>query len=123
MASIHFDGKVLNWSQTFLMMNETGGTVLWNEFMAALVDRFGEQLYEDPVVELKKLSQVSSLQFYLEEFDLRLCKTNLRCLLGCLSPLLCNQLILWPRFRRCYGPRGLFWRGIEDLEVFLIVLK
>lgn len=49
----------------------------WSKFVEALVVRFREKLFEDLVAELKKLKQVSSLQTYLQEFDLQLSKSNL----------------------------------------------
>lgn len=56
---------------------ERGKMLLWKEFVEILLARFGEQLFNDPLAELKKLRQVCSLQLYQEEFDLRLSRTSL----------------------------------------------
>lgn len=56
---------------------ERGRLLLLSEFIEVLVARFWEQLLKDLIAELKKLKYVSSLQSYLEEFDVILSRTNL----------------------------------------------
>ena len=43
----------------------------------AMRSRFGHSAYEDPIAEIKKLKQASSLQDYLKSFDMLLDKTQL----------------------------------------------
>lgn len=77
LASIHLEDKALHWFKSYIGIREKGKALQRSKFVEALVARFGDQLFEDPIAELKKLQQVSSLQTYLEEFDLKLCETNL----------------------------------------------
>ena len=45
--------------------------------MKALKSRFGERAYEDPMADLKSLTQTGSLQEYMEEFDVLFNKVTL----------------------------------------------
>lgn len=65
---IHFNGNTIKYFQSFLKTREgeRGRLLLWSDFVEALMSRFVEQMFEDPIIELMKQKQMSSLR--LEEF-------------------------------------------------------
>lgn len=68
-ATIHLEGKTLQWHQNFMhnrLRNELPG---WEEYIEAISARFGDDLHADPMAELKNLKQSSTVQVYLDKFD------------------------------------------------------
>ena len=70
LAAIHMEGRALQWHQSFVKNQNLKEEPPWEEYVTALKGRFGEQVYEDPMADLKGLTQTGTLQEYLEEFDI-----------------------------------------------------
>lgn len=68
-AAVHFDGKALQWHQTFMKNRLTREIPSWEEYVRALFERFGSQLYDDPMSELVSLRQTSTVCQYIDQFD------------------------------------------------------
>ncbi|PKI39058.1 hypothetical protein CRG98_040545, partial [Punica granatum] len=70
MAHLQSEGRALQWHQPYVRsLGVEGKTVSWGEYVAGVVARFGDSGYEDPMVDLKNLRQVRSVQDYMTEFD------------------------------------------------------
>ncbi|KAG8380288.1 hypothetical protein BUALT_Bualt06G0000100 [Buddleja alternifolia] len=69
LAAIHLEGKALQWHQVFMKARLTRDLSSWETYVRALNDRFGTQLYEDPMSELMNLRQIGSVKEYLDHFD------------------------------------------------------
>lgn len=75
LASIHLEGKVLQWHQAFMwQVSYLGRTVGWEEYSSAICCHYSSRAYEDPFLELKNLYQTRSLQEYLDQFVILLNK-------------------------------------------------
>ncbi|EEF29294.1 conserved hypothetical protein [Ricinus communis] len=70
LATIHMEGRTLQWHQSFIKNRGTTDEPPWEEYVKALKSRFREKAYEDPIVDLKSLAQIGPLQDYMEEFDI-----------------------------------------------------
>ncbi|EEF47678.1 conserved hypothetical protein [Ricinus communis] len=69
LASIHLEGRALQWHQTFIKNRGELGEPPWDDYVRAIKCRFGVRAYEDPMADLKMLVQIGSVSDYLEEFD------------------------------------------------------
>ncbi|KAG8391002.1 hypothetical protein BUALT_Bualt01G0142700 [Buddleja alternifolia] len=69
LAALHLDDKVLQWHQVYMRARLTHELPGWEEYIKALHDRFGSVTFEDPMLELMNLRQVSSVKDYLDKFD------------------------------------------------------
>ncbi|KAK8947110.1 hypothetical protein KSP39_PZI006748 [Platanthera zijinensis] len=72
MASVHLEGKALYWHQAYMKARLTRQWPNWEEYSQALHGRFGSALFGDPMSELKNLRQRTTVQNYLDEFELLL---------------------------------------------------
>lgn len=68
MAAIHFDDLALQWHQAYMRSRGHLLPPSWDEYIWALLDRFGAE-YDDPMGELLKIKQVGSVAEYQEAFD------------------------------------------------------
>lgn len=71
-AVVHMEGRDLHWHQAFMKTQLTRQWSNWEEYNKALHARFGSFLFDDPMRELQKLWPRTSVQSYLDEFDLLL---------------------------------------------------
>ncbi|KAG8377410.1 hypothetical protein BUALT_Bualt08G0030100 [Buddleja alternifolia] len=69
LASVHLEGKALQWHQMYMKSRLTREIPNLEEYIRALNDRFGALVYEDPMSELVNLKQVGAIQNYLDKFD------------------------------------------------------
>ncbi|XP_070017004.1 uncharacterized protein [Nicotiana sylvestris] len=69
LASIHMEGRALQWHQTLLKSRLGREFPNWNDYVRALHLRFGHTLYADPMSELVGLKQNGSVQEFLDKFD------------------------------------------------------
>ncbi|KAG8384061.1 hypothetical protein BUALT_Bualt04G0078800 [Buddleja alternifolia] len=69
LATVHLEGKALQWHQIFMKGRLTRELPNWEEYVRALSDRFGVLLYDDPMAELVNLKQAGTIQKYLDKFD------------------------------------------------------
>ncbi|KAG7572601.1 Neutral/alkaline non-lysosomal ceramidase C-terminal [Arabidopsis suecica] len=70
MASIHFDGVASTWHNAWLQSQmEKGELVEWESYKLALRDHF-EDVFEDPIAELKQLQETEEIVPYHEKFEL-----------------------------------------------------
>ncbi|KAL0329173.1 UNVERIFIED_CONTAM: hypothetical protein Sradi_4904000 [Sesamum radiatum] len=69
LAAMHLEGRDLQWHQVYMKSRMTREVPNWEEYIRALYDRFGTQLYDDPMAELMNLKQVGIVQHYLDKFD------------------------------------------------------
>jgi hypothetical protein len=65
MASFHMEGEVLVWFQD---ADEAGLFPTWEDFLQALLTRFGP-VYDDPMESLMKLRQISTVAEYTTQFE------------------------------------------------------
>lgn len=68
-ASVHLDGKALQWHQSYMKSRITRDPPTWEEYVRALSERFGTMIYDDPMAELVSLKQTGNVQKYLDQFD------------------------------------------------------
>lgn len=68
-AAVHFDGKALQWHQSYMKNRLTRKIPSWEEYVRALFARLGSQLYDDPMFELVSLRQTSTVLHYIDQFD------------------------------------------------------
>ncbi|KAG8376158.1 hypothetical protein BUALT_Bualt09G0034100 [Buddleja alternifolia] len=66
LAAVHLEGKALQWHQVFMKSRLTRELPSWETYVRALNDRFGAQLYEDPMSELMDLRQKGTVKEYLD---------------------------------------------------------
>ncbi|PIN09089.1 hypothetical protein CDL12_18329 [Handroanthus impetiginosus] len=57
LASIHLEGEALQWHQVFLKSRLTMTLPTWEEYIQAMIERFGSKMGKDPVIELMHLRQ------------------------------------------------------------------
>ncbi|GKB99560.1 putative cytochrome P450 [Tanacetum coccineum] len=66
LVSMHMFDKALNWHKQFV--RKYGEEVDWNVYEREVRKRF-DPVFEDPMVDLKNLKQVTSVQLYQEQFE------------------------------------------------------
>ncbi|KAG8363657.1 hypothetical protein BUALT_Bualt19G0045300 [Buddleja alternifolia] len=69
LASVHLEGKALQWHQMYMKGRLTREIPNWEKYVRALNDRFGALIYDDPMSELVNLKQLGTIQQYLDRFD------------------------------------------------------
>ncbi|KAK8931221.1 hypothetical protein KSP39_PZI016563 [Platanthera zijinensis] len=69
LASIHLDGKALQWHQVYVKNRLTCQPPAWEEYLQALRARFGGHIADEPMAEIKRLRQHGSVQLYVEQFE------------------------------------------------------
>ncbi|PKI68034.1 hypothetical protein CRG98_011630 [Punica granatum] len=75
---IHLEGRALQWHQSYMKsLAVEGKNVSWKDYIMAIVLRFDDTGYEDPMTDLKSLRQYGSLKDYMNEFDTILNKVNI----------------------------------------------
>jgi len=76
-ASIHLLGKALVWHQSFMKQFTLGIWPSWENYKNAIVARFGNGPFDDPMAELVKLRQTGSVSQYQEQFDVLINRVEL----------------------------------------------
>ena len=66
MASFHMDGDALVWFQD---SDENGVFATWEGFLEALLTRFGNIAYDDPMEPLTRLRQTTNVVVYKGQFE------------------------------------------------------
>ena len=66
MASFHMDGDALVWFQD---SDENGVFATWEGFLEALLTRFGNIAYADPMEPLTRLRQTTNVVVYKAQFE------------------------------------------------------
>ncbi|XP_041016312.1 uncharacterized protein LOC121258850 [Juglans microcarpa x Juglans regia] len=66
LMSFHVEGKALVWFQD---LDESGLLIGWEEFVTALLLRFGPSSYDDPMEQLTRLRQVDTVEEYKANFE------------------------------------------------------
>ncbi|KAH9648047.1 retrotrans gag domain-containing protein [Citrus sinensis] len=66
LASFHLEGIALQWHRR---LTKFKGPLSWQEFIKAMLQRFGPTDYEDPSEALTRLKQTSTLEAYQEAFE------------------------------------------------------
>ena len=66
MASFHMDGDALVWFQD---SDENGVFATWEGFLEALLTRFGNIAYDDPMEPLTRLRQTTDVVVYKAQFE------------------------------------------------------
>lgn len=61
LASIHLDGKGLQWHHAFVKSLLTTFLPFWSDYVKIMSDRFRE-VYDDPMSDLKNLQQTGSVK-------------------------------------------------------------
>ncbi|XP_019451923.1 PREDICTED: uncharacterized protein LOC109354024 [Lupinus angustifolius] len=68
LAIMHFEGKALKWHHAYVRSMWVNSIPTWGEYVKTLLERFGD-VCDDPMAELMKLRQKSTIVEYHEEFD------------------------------------------------------
>ncbi|KAJ7942660.1 Retrotransposon gag protein [Quillaja saponaria] len=68
LASMHFSGRALEWHQFFLDERGTEG-LTWEEYLQEMTIRFQRGVLAKPIIALKNLKQVSTVEEYNDEFE------------------------------------------------------
>ncbi|XP_075088549.1 uncharacterized protein LOC142170516 [Nicotiana tabacum] len=76
-VSCKLEGRALQWHQSYMKHRVTRDWPRWGEYVACLYARFGSELFDDPMGDLKDLRQVSSVQDYVDLFDELLTRVEL----------------------------------------------
>jgi len=105
-ASIHLGGKALIWHQSFIKSVKNVGNLEWNTYKDAISSRFGENPFNDPLVELMKLKQTSSVEQYQETFDVLLTRADLT-ILQAISCILSELEVEIQNTMRMFKPQSL----------------
>lgn len=64
-AVIHLEAEVLQWHQVYVkIQSKQGRTLSWTEYVIVLQARFGEEFFEDTILEMKNLHQEGSFSEY-----------------------------------------------------------
>ena len=71
---MHLDGKALQWHQRFMKNQGSLSAVDWNQYILEMRNRFSENEFTDPMLEIVSLKQNSSVEEFYEEFE---CLLNL----------------------------------------------
>jgi hypothetical protein len=66
LASFHLSNVALHWYRWY---TKNRGQLRWNEFVKALLHRFGQTDYEDPSKALSRLKQTTTVNAYQEAFE------------------------------------------------------
>lgn len=75
LASIHLEGVALQWHLNYLR-GRFDQYPLWPQYAADVRRRFGD-LYEDPLAELIQVKHSSSIQSYVDDFELALTQVSI----------------------------------------------
>lgn len=67
LVSFHIEGKALVWFQD---LDESRGLTSWEEFVEALLVRFGPSSYNDPMEQLTRLRQVGTVEEYKANYEI-----------------------------------------------------
>jgi len=68
LAIVHLEGKAFQWHTALMKSGLDMGAPSWTTFTKSLIDRFGA-IGDDPMAELMRLRQKTSVDVYHEEFD------------------------------------------------------
>nr|DAD28975.1 TPA_asm: hypothetical protein HUJ06_030443 [Nelumbo nucifera] len=68
LASIHMEGKALQWHHALMKARVTIEPMNWEEYAKVVSDRFGP-IYEDPMSELMSLRQTGTVEEYIDRFE------------------------------------------------------
>ncbi|KAI4321267.1 hypothetical protein MLD38_034666 [Melastoma candidum] len=77
LASLYLCGPALQWHFSFVKNRRSDKSLDWGEYAGALNNRFGKEVFEDPMGKMKNLRQegeYDNLYAYMEEFDVCLRK-------------------------------------------------
>ncbi|GKA62966.1 gypsy/ty3 retroelement polyprotein [Tanacetum coccineum] len=74
LVSMHMFDKALNWHKQFIRKH--GDNVAWAVYEREVQNRF-DSVFEDPMVELKNLKHVTTVQLYQEQFEALMNKVEL----------------------------------------------
>ncbi|XP_049345420.1 uncharacterized protein LOC125809928 [Solanum verrucosum] len=77
LASCNFEGKALQWHQSYMKHRISREWPRWTEYVGSLFARFGAELFDDPMGDFKDLRQVNSVQDYVDLFDELLTRVEL----------------------------------------------
>ncbi|XP_020105551.1 uncharacterized protein LOC109722075 [Ananas comosus] len=77
LAAIHLEGKALQWHQIYMKSRLTRSQPTWEEYVVSLNTRFGADLFDDPMAELKNLKQTGTVMEYQDKFDTLLNRVEL----------------------------------------------
>lgn len=98
------EGKALQWHQAYMKQKLSREWPRWSEYVRCLYARFGSELFDDPMGDLKDLRQVTSVQDYVDLFDELLTRVELSedyvvsCFVRGLKPEICLTVkMLGPR--------------------------
>lgn len=98
-ASIHLEGKALEWFQGY----EIGAKeITWETFAIDLTARFGRGRFDNPVGQLPKLRQLTSVKYSQEQFETLMARTRglteeflVECFISGLKDAICPQVVMF----------------------------
>ena len=66
---MHLDGRALQWHQRFMRNQGSLSEVNWSQYVTEMRDRFCENEFTNPMLEIVSLKQTASVEDYYEEFE------------------------------------------------------
>jgi len=75
-AAMQLEGEAIQWHLSFMRYRQYLQPATWNEYVMAMVERFGTN-FDDPMEEIKKIKQVGSVKEYQSVFERHLTRVNL----------------------------------------------
>ncbi|KAH0634234.1 hypothetical protein KY284_037020 [Solanum tuberosum] len=75
-AALQLEGEAIQWHLSFMRYRQYLQPATWNDYVMALVERFGTD-FDDPMEEIKKVKQVGSVKDYQAIFEKNLTRVNL----------------------------------------------
>ncbi|KAH9699109.1 hypothetical protein KPL71_024219 [Citrus sinensis] len=99
LATIHLEGKALEWFQGYEVAIAEPS---WRQFSTDLMARFGPGTYDNPVGQLSKLRQTSTVRLYQEQFEALVARTRglpedffVQCFVSGLRDAIKNQVAMF----------------------------
>ena len=74
---MHLEGKALQWHQRFMKNQRSLSEVDWNQYMLEMRNRFSDNEFTDPMLEIVSLKQTTSVEEFYDEFESLLNLLNL----------------------------------------------
>ncbi|XP_019224822.1 PREDICTED: uncharacterized protein LOC109206457 [Nicotiana attenuata] len=75
-AALQLEGEAIQWHLSFMRYRQYLQPATWNEYVMAMVERFGSD-FDDPMEEIKKIKQTGSVKEYQAIFERNLNRVRL----------------------------------------------
>ena len=98
-ASMHLEGKALNWFQGY---EPSVKDLNWETLATNITARFRQETYDNPIGQITKLKQISSIHIHQEQFEALMVRTKglkedffVQCFISGLRDTIKNQVMMF----------------------------